>query len=32
MLRADDIKESYIAKTEKRDPRYEDLEPVKKSL
>ncbi len=32
MLRADDIKESYIAKTEKRAPRYDDLKPVKKSL
>ncbi len=32
MLRPDDIKESYIAKAEKRDPRFDDLTPVKKSL
>ena len=32
MLRADDIKESYIAKSEKRDPSFSELLPVKKSL
>ena len=32
MLRADDIKESYIAKSEKRAPDFADLKPVKKSL
>lgn len=32
MLRADDIKESYIAKSEKRAPVFSDLSPVKKSL
>ncbi|WP_375204985.1 crotonase/enoyl-CoA hydratase family protein [Hyphococcus sp.] len=32
MLRADDIKESYIAKSEKRDPAFDELRPVKKSL
>lgn len=32
MLRADDIKESYIAKNEKRAPEFSDLTPVKKSL
>jgi enoyl-CoA hydratase len=32
MLRAEDLKESYIAKSEKRAPRYADLKPVKKSL
>lgn len=32
MLRADDIKESYIAKSEKRPPEFADLKPVKKSL
>ena len=32
MLRADDIKESYIAKSEKRAPTFADLQPVKKSL
>ena len=32
MLRADDIKESYVAKTEKRAPKFADLTPVKKSL
>ena len=32
MLRADDIKESYIAKNEKRSPEFSDLTPVKKSL
>ncbi len=32
MLRADDIKESYVAKTEKRAPDFSDLKPVKKSL
>ncbi len=32
MLSTDDIKESYIAKTEKRAPNYEELRPVKKSL
>lgn len=32
MLRPADIKESYIAKTEKRSPAYDDLKPVKTSL
>lgn len=32
MLRADDIKESYIAKGEKREPQFSDLTPIKKSL
>ncbi|MEM8770162.1 MAG: crotonase/enoyl-CoA hydratase family protein [Pseudomonadota bacterium] len=32
MLRSEDIKESYLAKTEKRDAHYGDLRPVKKSL
>ena len=32
MLRSDDIKESYIAKTEKRAARYDDLKPLKKAL
>lgn len=32
MLRADDIKESFIAKTEKRAPAFADLKPLKKSL
>ena len=32
MLRADDIKESYIAKTQKRPPKYDNLKPVKKAL
>ncbi len=32
MLRADDIKESYVAKSEKRDPKFDELRPVKKSL
>ena len=32
MLRTDDIKESYVAKNEKRAPQYADLSPVKKSL
>ena len=32
MLSADDIKESYIAKTEKRPPAFAELEPIKKSL
>jgi len=32
MLRADDIKESYIAKSEKRDPAFDELKPLKKSL
>lgn len=32
MLRADDIKESYIAKSEKRAPTFDELKPVKKSL
>lgn len=32
MLRADDIKESYVAKSEKRAPAFSELTPVKKSL
>ncbi|MCK5748988.1 MAG: crotonase/enoyl-CoA hydratase family protein [Oricola sp.] len=32
MLRPDDIKESYIAKSEKRAPNFDDLKPAKKSL
>lgn len=32
MLSTDDIKESYVAKSEKREPNYADLSPVKKSL
>ena len=32
MLRPGDIKESYVAKSEKRSPRFDDLRPVKKSL
>lgn len=32
MLRANDIKESYIAKSERRDPNFSELLPVKKSL
>lgn len=32
MLRTDDIKESYIAKSEKRAPGFADLKPIKKSL
>ena len=32
MLRTEDIKESYIAKSEKRAPQFDDLAPVKKSL
>lgn len=32
MLRADDIKESYTAKTQGRAPRFDDLKPIKKSL
>lgn len=32
MLRTDDIKESYVARNEKREPQYADLSPVKKSL
>lgn len=32
MLRSDDIKESYIAKSEKREPQFSDLTPIKKSL
>ena len=32
MLRSEDIKESYIAKTEKRAPKFDDLLPLKKSL
>lgn len=32
MLRGDDIKESYIAKSEKRSPKFADLSPIKKSL
>lgn len=32
MLRAEDIQESYIAKGEKRAPRFDDLSPVKKGL
>jgi len=32
MLRADDIKESYIAKSEKRAPAFAELKPVKKGL
>jgi len=32
MLRSDDIKESYIAKSEKRAPKFDELQPVKKGL
>ncbi len=32
MLRTEDIKESYIARSEKRAPQFDDLKPVKKSL
>ena len=32
MLSADDIKESYIAKSEKREPHFSDLTPIKKGL
>ncbi|WP_425410726.1 crotonase/enoyl-CoA hydratase family protein [Hyphococcus sp.] len=32
MLRTDDIKESYVAKSEKRNPEFHNLQPVKKSL
>ena len=32
MLAAGDIKESYIAKSEKRPPKYPTLQPIKKSL
>lgn len=32
MFRTDDIKESYIAKSEKRDPVFDDLTPIKKPL
>lgn len=32
MLSTDDIKESYIAKSEKREPKFSDLTPIKKSL
>ncbi|MEQ8935559.1 MAG: crotonase/enoyl-CoA hydratase family protein [Amphiplicatus sp.] len=32
MLRAEDIKESYIAKSEKRAPAFADLKPLKRSL
>lgn len=32
MLRADDIKESFIAKMEKRTPKFADLKKIKKSL
>lgn len=32
MLRTEDIKESYIAKSERRAPQFDDLAPVKKSL
>ena len=32
MLRAEDIKESYIAKSEKRAPRFDELRPVKGAL
>lgn len=32
MLRADDIKESYVAKSEKREPAFAELKPVKKAL
>lgn len=32
MLSSSDIKESYIAKTEKRPPSYSDLKPIKKAL
>lgn len=32
MLSTNDIKESYVAKNEKRAPQYADLSPVKKSL
>jgi len=32
MLRGEDIKESYAAKTDKRAPKFDDLLPVKKTL
>ncbi|MFQ5564719.1 MAG: crotonase/enoyl-CoA hydratase family protein [Parvularculaceae bacterium] len=32
MLRAEDIRESYAAKSEKRAPRFDNLTPIKKSL
>lgn len=32
MLRTDDIKESYVAKSEKREPYFSELTPVKKGL
>ncbi len=32
MLRPDDIKESYIAKSEKRPPAFADLKPIKETL
>ncbi|MEZ5893791.1 MAG: crotonase/enoyl-CoA hydratase family protein [Parvularculaceae bacterium] len=32
MLRSDDIKESYIAKSEKREPRFDELKAIKTSL
>ncbi|MEX6632945.1 crotonase/enoyl-CoA hydratase family protein [Hyphococcus lacteus] len=32
MFRTDDIKESYIAKSEKREPVFDDLTPIKKPL
>jgi enoyl-CoA hydratase len=32
MLRADDLKESFVAKGEKRAPQFTDLKPIKKSL
>ncbi len=32
MLRPGDIKESYMAKSEKREAKFDDLKPVKKSL
>lgn len=32
MLRPEDIKESYIAKTEKRPPNFSELKPVRKGL
>jgi enoyl-CoA hydratase/carnithine racemase len=32
MLRTDDIKESYIAKSDKRTPNFSDLKPIKEAL
>lgn len=32
MLRAEDIKESYVAKAEKRAPRFSELRPIKRGL